>query len=130
MVVKPVSGGMYDRYGLRVSLLTLAVVSGCALIVLPLLDEIVTLTLVTVCIAPITGGGTIAQSYLIDGLAGDIRGTGLGIVRTITVAVAAITPVAFGAMAEQGFFDGIFYSLVVLTGLMALFVVSVPESAT
>lgn len=123
VVTKPLSGIAYDRIGIRFSLLAISLVSGIALAVLPLVEGAVPLAVVTVFIAPILGSGTISQSHLIDELASDVRGTGLGVVRTGGMAIAALNPTLFGAAADRGFFDEMFLALAGLAALMIVLAV-------
>ena len=128
VVMKPLSGAAYDRIGVRVSLLVIGLVSGIALAVLPLVQGVVQIAVVTVSVAPILGTGTISQSYLIDSLSGEVQGTGLGIVRSGAIAIAALTPTVFGATAERGFFDEMFLGLAGLAALMIFFVLLIPSN--
>lgn len=126
VVVKPLSGVVYDRRGLRTTLFAISVVSGIALVALPITEGPAALAVVTVAVAPILGTGTVAQSHLLEHLSESIRGTGLGIARTITLTAAAITPVIFGAAADRGYFDEAFLALAALAGVLLLLTSRIP----
>ncbi|WP_090508442.1 MFS transporter [Natronorubrum sediminis] len=126
VAIKPLSGLAYDRIGIRLSLLTVMVISGTSLVVLPLVDGLLPIVVVTILIAPMLGSGTITQSHLIQGIPNDIKGTGLGIIRTGGMAIAAVSPAVFGAIADWGYFDEVFLSLAGLAGLIVLFVLRIP----
>ncbi len=128
VAIKPLSGIAYDRFGIRLTILVIAGISGVSLLTLPLVEGIAPLALITVCIAPILGGGTITQSHLIEFLASDIKGTGLGIIRTGGMTVAALSPAVFGAFADRGLFDEVFLSLAVFAGVMILCVLRIPSA--
>ncbi len=127
VVVKPLSGAAYDRVGTKLSLLAIAAISIVGLVSLPFVEGIPLLIAATVLVAPILGSGTIAQSHLVAALPSEIRGTGLGVIRSAVMGMAALSPAAFGAAAERGFFDEAFLALAGLAGLMILFVVRIPS---
>jgi MFS family permease len=127
VVTKPLAGAVYDRVGARLSLLAIGLVSGLALAAVPLVAGVLPLVVVTVSVAPILGTGTVSQSYLIDSFVADVKGTGLGAVRSGAIAIAAVMPTVFGATAERGFFDEMFLVLAGLAVLMVLFVLLIPD---
>ncbi len=127
VAIKPLSGIAYDRIGIRRSIAMIAGVSGIALAVLPLVEGTVPLILITLLIAPILGSGTITQSYIIEMLPEETKGTGLGIVRTSGMTLAAMSPAIFGVLADRGFFDEVFLTLAVCAAVMVLFVVRIPR---
>ncbi len=127
VLVKPISGAAYDRIGIRFTLVSLALVSGGALVALPLVDSAVGIAVLTVLVAPILGGGTVTQSHVIHELSGDVKGTGLGLVRTGGMGMAALTPTLFGAAADRGFFDQGFWALAGLAAVMILLAMRLPE---
>jgi MFS family permease len=126
IVMKPLSGSAYDTFGLRRTSLVIALVSGAALASLPVVEEPVPIALATILVAPILGSGTISQSYLVESLTEDTRGAGLGVIRTGALTMGALTPSVFGAAAEAGFFDEVFFTLAVLAGLMILLALRIP----
>ncbi|THE63424.1 MFS transporter [Salinadaptatus halalkaliphilus] len=124
--IKPLSGMAYDRFGIRLSLLTVMGISGAALVALPFLEGLVPIALVTLLIAPMLGSGTIAQSHIIEGVPDDIKGTGLGVIRTGGMAVAAVSPTIFGTFADWGYFNEAFLGLAGLAGVIILLVLQIP----
>ncbi|ELY50467.1 MFS transporter [Natronolimnohabitans innermongolicus] len=126
VAIKPLSGMAYDRFGIRLSLLTVMAISGTALVVLPFVEGLLPIAIITVLIAPILGSGTITQSHLIQGIPNDIKGTGLGVVRTGGMAIAAVSPAIFGTIADWGYFDEVFLFLAGLAACIMLFVRRIP----
>jgi MFS family permease len=122
VIVKPLSGAIYDRFGVRTTLLVLAPVSALALSAVPFVEGIASIAVITLLVAPLLGCGTIAQSYLIALLADDIQGTGLGIVRTCGLLIGSTTPLLFGLGAEYGYFDENFLALAALVGVMVVLI--------
>lgn len=105
IVVKPIAGNAYDRIGLKRTVPVLVGVPGVAIALLPLLEGPAWFVLATIVIAPVLGSGTVVMSYLLEQFPDDIRGTGFGTVRTLTLLVGGLSPLVFGAAADRGFFD-------------------------
>ena len=126
VVIKPLSGVAYDRIGMRLSLFIITAITGVALVALPFTEGVAAIAVVTLSIAPMLGSGTITQSYLIEALPDDIRGTGLGAIRTGGMTLAAASPAIFGAAADRGYFDEMFFALAALAGFIILLVIRLP----
>lgn len=121
IVVKPVAGAVYDRVGIRLSLVMVfsGPVLGFALI--PVLDSIPALVVLTALVSTMLGSGAITQSYLSESFSEDMRGTGLGAVRTATATLGATGPVLFGAIADRGYFDeGYFLLAAIMLAILLL----------
>jgi len=127
ILIKPVSGTAYDRVGARLSLVVICVVSGAGLVILTVVEGFWPVVAVTALLSAMLGRGTITLSYLTVALADDVLNTGLGTLRTIYMTVGAASPLAFGAIADLGYFDEAFLLLAVLTGLSILLVLRLPE---
>lgn len=127
VVLKPLSGSAYDRIGIQRSIPILIGAVGLACVLLPFVDGLWALTAITVLVSAILGYGTIAHSYLIEELPEDIQGTGMGVLRTISFSVGAVSPVLFGAAADRGFFDEAFLALALLAGAMIVLALGIPE---
>jgi MFS family permease len=119
VVVKPVSGAAYDRIGMRGSLLAVLVGPVLGLAVLPYIHGFWPIVAVTALVSTMLGSGAITQSYLADTIPADMRGTGLGVIRTTAATLGSSGPVLFGLLADRGFFDEAY---LVLAGLMVLVV--------
>ncbi|ACV11365.1 major facilitator superfamily MFS_1 [Halorhabdus utahensis DSM 12940] len=120
VVIKPAAGAAYDRIGPRRSLV--AVLSGpvVGLGLLPFVDSLPALVVITALVSTMLGSGAITQSFLSEAFSDEARGTGLGIVRTSAATLGAAGPVLFGVIAERGYFDEGYF---LLAGLMAVIVV-------
>lgn len=119
VVVKPIAGAAYDRVGMRGSLLAVVVGPVFGLGVLPFIEGFWTIVGVTAIVSTMLGSGAITQSYLADTIPAEIRGTGLGVVRTTAATLGSGGPVLFGVLADRGFFDEAY---LVLAGLMVFIV--------
>lgn len=109
--IKPLSGGAYDRIGIRRSLVFIASGPFIALVVLPIADSFWTLIAVTALVSTLLGFATVTEPYLLETLPESIRGTGFGIFRTIVFMIGALSPALFGIAANHGFFDEAFIAL-------------------
>lgn len=115
VVIKPLAGAAYDRIGMRRSLIVVLVGPVIGLFALPSVEGLTLLVLVTALVSSMLGAGAITQSFLSDAIPADMRGTGLGAVRTTAATTGAVGPVVFGVMADSGYFDE---GYLVLSGIM------------
>ena len=121
VIVKPIGGLGYDRFGIRKSLPTILGGSIIGFVLLPVVTGFWALVVVTVLISTMLGSGAITQSYLADTIPEEIQGTGLGTIRSTASTLAAGGPVFFGAVAERGYFDeGYILLAVLITGVTLL----------
>lgn len=120
VIVQPLAGGAYDRFGIWRSLPVVMSVITVALAILPLLEGFWPLVVGTVLLGSILGYGTIILPYMTEELPMDMKGTGLGALRTIYMAGGAVSPLLFGALADRGFFDEAFVLLAALAGTTVL----------
>ena len=111
IVIKPLSGNVYDRVGPRVSLLVLTGASTIAIGVIPLLNNLYMLVIATIIVSTLGGKSIITLSYMTEILPDDMLNTGLGTLRAVYMMIASFSPVAFGLLADRGFFNESFYLL-------------------
>ena len=117
VVVKPVAGATYDRIGMRRALVIVLAGPAVGLGALPFIEGFWPLVGITALVSTMLGSGAITQSFLADAFSAEIRGTGMGVVRTITAIIGATGPVLFGAIADRGYFDA---GYLVLAGLLVV----------
>lgn len=127
IIVQPLAGGAYDRFGIWRSLPIVMGVITIALVILPLLEGFWPLVVGTVFLGSILGYGTIILPYMTDALPVDMKGTGLGALRTIYMTGGAASPLFFGALADRGFFDEAFIVLAALAGTTVLISIWFPR---
>lgn len=128
VVVKPVSGMIYDRIGMRWSLISALVGPVVGLSLLPVVTGRVALTVITLLVSTMLGTGAITQSYLADMLPRDIRGSGLGTIRSTVFTLGSMGPVIFGALADFGYFDEAYLVLAAFIVIIILLTFRMPES--
>lgn len=127
VVVKPLAGSAYDRVGMRTSLAAALVGPVFGLFLLPAVDGFWPLVGITALVSTMLGTGAITQSYLSEVFADDMRGTGLGIVRTTAATLGAAGPVVFGAIADRGYFDEGYLLLGAIMVVVILLTLRMPE---
>ena len=115
VVVKPAAGVAYDRIDARGSLVGVLAGPVVGFGLLPIVDGIAPLIVVTALVSTMLGSGAITQSFLSEAFSEEIRGTGLGPVRTASATLGATGPVLFGLVADRRFFDEGYF---VLAGLV------------
>ncbi|WP_254762383.1 MFS transporter [Natrinema marinum] len=117
IVVQPLTGRLYDRFGIRKSLPPVLGIVVLSLIALPFLEGFWPLVVGTVVLSSILGYGTITLPYMTSAFPSDMQGTGLGFLRTVYMTVGALSPVMVGALADRGYFDEAYF---VLAGFVAV----------
>jgi MFS family permease len=120
----------YDRIGMRWALIGVLLGPVGGLLMLPMVDDIVMLFLVTLAISTMLGNGAITQSFLADQFPPAIQGTGLGMIRTAAAVLGSTGPVLFGVVADQGYFDQGYVALAVILGVVILLTFFMPQSDT
>ncbi len=118
IVMKPLAGRAYDRIGVRLPLLVLVAVAGVGLFALPFAAGMVVLIPATAGVSTLLGYETILISDLTRRLPEEARATNLGALRTIYISIGALSPVAFGAVADRGYFDEGFLAVAMLAGVV------------
>lgn len=117
VVVKPAAGSAYDRIGMGTSLVLVLLGPVVGLVLLPFVEGFWPLVGITALISTMLGTGAITQSYLSELFPDDMRGTGLGVVRTTAATLGALGPVLFGVVADRGYFDE---GYILLAGIMVV----------
>lgn len=112
-VVMPVSGVLADTFSVRRTLTFVIGTSAVALPLFPVASGVLHLLVVTVLFTSVYGVLTIAVTELANTIPTDMRGTGLGVLRTSYILLAAPGSLVVGALAERGLFDVSFYLLLV-----------------
>lgn len=121
VLVKPIAGMAYDRIGVRISLICILFPPTVGFFLLPVVNNVWALFVITALISVMLGSGVITQTYLTDSFADEVQGTGLGGVKSFTVTFAAGGPVLFGIIADNGYLVEGYGMLAVLLLVVILF---------
>lgn len=130
VLVKPLAGAAYDRFGMRSALVTVLAGPVVALGSLPFVQGVWPLVGVTAIVSTMLGSGAITQSFLAEAFSAEVRGTGLGVVRTITAIIGATGPLIFGGIADRGYFDEGYLLLAALLVVVILLTLRLPEATS
>lgn len=115
--IQPISGSVKDTFGIKLALVIVLSVVTVGLWVLPFTAGIVQLILVTVLLSSIRGFPVISQSYYANELPDDMRGTGLGTIRTGTLLIGASSPIFLGVLGDSGMLTEAYVFLAALATL-------------
>ena len=121
-LIKPVAGRAYDRVGVRIPLAVMMGITALTLAALPFASGLPSFVALTVLASAILGYETVVISNLTDRLPDGSRGTKLGALRTLYIMVGALSPVAFGGVADRGYFDEGFLGIAVVCAVIVAFV--------
>lgn len=117
IVIQPLVGMAKDRFGSR---LTLTIISGAffaGLLAVQLGSSVIHFVLLTVLISHRNGLGVVTNTYIADALPEEIKGSGLGFLRTIWQFTGATSPILVGYLGSLGRLD---YAFLVLAGIAAI----------
>lgn len=112
-IVMPLAGVFADTYSVRSTLGLAISLATIALILFPFASGILLLVSVTVMFTSVYGVLTIAVTELANSMPSDMRGIGLGALRTSYILLAAPGSVIVGKLADVGLFDESFFILAV-----------------
>jgi len=102
IVVQPVSGGAYDRFGAPLTLSVVLGIAGISLVILPFIEGFPALFALTLFLSPLLGFATVVQSHLIKSISDEIQGTGFGFLRTVSFLIGVASPTLFGSLRTTG----------------------------
>ncbi len=127
VIVKPAAGAAYDRIGARGSLVGVLAGPVVGFALLPIVSSLAALVVITALISTMLGSGAITQSFLSEAFSDEIRGTGLGAVRTTSATLGAAGPVLLGLLGDRGFFDEGYFALAGLMFVVILLTLRLPK---
>ncbi len=113
-VVQPLAGSAMDRVGSRRSLLVVLAISAIALWLLPFVETLGVLILLTLVLSLLNGTAVITQTYIADALPEDMKGTGLGTLKAGWMTVGATSPLLIGLLGDYGSLDAGFVVLAIV----------------
>ncbi|ELY38696.1 major facilitator superfamily MFS_1 [Halalkalicoccus jeotgali B3] len=105
ILVQPLSGNAYDRIGLNRILPLLMGLTALGMFFVSFVESFWAVVVITITLSSLLGQATVTLSYITSALPRDMRGTGLGAIRTVYMGLGAASPILFGAFADRGFFD-------------------------
>jgi len=127
IAVQPLTGIVRDRFGPRLTLTTVLGIYAVSLLVLPMIDGLVMVGLLTVFISSHNGAGVVVNTFIASSLPSETKGSGLGLLRTIWILVGATSPVIVGVFGDAGFLEEAFLALALLAVVAAVLALFVPD---
>jgi len=128
VAVQPVIGMVRDRFGSRWSLAFVTSMLFVGLIALQFGESIIYILLVTALISQRNGVGVVTNTYIADSLDDDIKGSGLGLLRTSWLFAGAMSPILVGFLGDLGQLNVAFTMLAGVAGIAALLTVLIPKT--
>lgn len=125
-VVQPLAGVGMDQLGPRIALAGSVAALILCLLALPLVDGYVGLVALSVALGSMVGYAPITQTFIASTLPTDMKGTGLGMLRTGWMLVGATSPVLIGVVGDRGYLVEAFLALAVLSGVALVLAAFVP----
>lgn len=110
-VLQPTAGAVMDRVGGRRTLLGFFATCLLGLWLLPFVEGLGPLIVVTALFAAWNGTVVVTQTYVADTLPAEMQGTGFGTLKAGWMLLGATAPLAVGLLADAGRFDGAFLLL-------------------
>lgn len=117
VLIHVVSGASVDRFSEKPVLVIQFGVGAIGFVLLPLVHTVLGIVIVTILLSVTIGAFTVSITYLIEALGEDGRGTILGLIRTLYISVAALSPALIGFLGDVGHFDLGFVVLGLLAAL-------------
>lgn len=111
IVVTVLAGYAGDRLGARRALVGLFGVAIAAFLAVTVVEGLAALVAVTIALSFLLGGAPIVFPYLNAELAADVQGSGLGLIRTVYMALGASGPAVMAALGDRASLDIGFYLL-------------------
>lgn len=111
IVVQPLSGASADIFGERWTVTVIGLLTATALILITVVDGFWALFFVSFLMGAKLGFWPIAQSAVIDSLPSGIQGSGFGLISTLYLLLAAVSPAIIGVLAVRQYFNEAFFLL-------------------
>ena len=127
VVVQPVVGAASDALGPRVTLTTIAGLFFLGLLAVPAGESVLFFVLVTVLLSNRNGVGVVTNTFIAETLPADVKGTGLGLLRSTWILVGATSPLFVGYLGDFGRLDQAFLVLAGFAGVATVFAAFVPS---
>lgn len=110
-VVQPLAGMSMDRFGTRLSLIAILGVSVTALWMLPFIEGLVSIVLLTIVLSVLNGCAVITQTHVAKVLPDDMKGAGLGTLKAGWMTLGATSAVIIGVFGDFGYLNSGFLLL-------------------
>lgn len=127
-VVQPLTGMSKDRFGAKWTLTVIAGVFCLGLVAVQFGNTLPHFLLLTVLLSHRNGVGVVTNTFIADSLPADIKGSGLGLLRTSWILFGAMSPLFVGYLGDLGRLTTAFAVLAVVAGAATLLSLFVPDA--
>ncbi len=117
ILLQLVSGSSGDLIGMRWTLVVSLAVATVGLLLLPLVDHLSAIVLLSVLLSAQLAYWPVVTAYTIEVMPNEMQGTGFGLVRTIYLFLASGGSIVVGRLGDAGMLDTAFLLLAVITGV-------------
>lgn len=128
IVIQPLTGLSTDRFGSRSTLAVLLGAYFVGLAALYFAQSILQMLVLTVLLSHRNGMGVITNTIIADRLFDDVKGSGLGLLRSTWILIGAAGPVVVGLLGDVGLFSQVFLLLALGAGIAALLTFFLPRT--
>lgn len=127
ILVQLLVGAGKDKYGAR---WTLTIISGlyfAGLFMIHFAQTVHHFLFLTVLLSQRNGVGVVTNTFIAKKLDGDIKGSGLGLLRTLWILIGAMSPILVGYLGDIGQLEQAFLLLAGIAGIATVLTVLVPD---
>lgn len=119
-ILQPFIGIGKDRYGSRLMLLIIAFSYFSGLVILFFATSLVHVLLITLLLSFRSSTGVITNTFIADSVPNNMKGTGLGILRTAWLLLGASGPIFVGYLGDRGYLEisVLLLAIIVFIGLV------------
>lgn len=129
VLIQPLSGTCSDWLGARNTLLLVIATIAVTMVIVPFVGELPAMIGTTLLLGSLLGVSPVGNAYLVNQLPSDMQGTGLGLLRTSQMLLAASGPSVVGALADRQLFDESFLVLAAIMFLAFMCVLLLPVAS-
>lgn len=127
VAIQPLAGLCRDRFGSRVTLTLIAGIFFSGLVALQFGTTLVHIVLLTALLSHRNGLGVVTNTFIADTLDDDIKGSGLGLLRTSWILTGASSPIFVGFLGDLGQLNFAFLVIAGIAGVATLLTFLVPK---
>lgn len=126
-VVQPVAGLSRDRFGSQFTLLVICLAYLLGMVALYFAVSFLHVVILTFFLSYRNGTGVITNTFIADTLPDEIKGTGLGILRTTWIAIGASGPIFVGYLGDLGILRSVILLLAAIVGVATVMTLFIPR---
>ncbi len=127
VIVQPLTGAVRDRFGPRLTLVAVLGIYAVCLLLLPLVNGLLMIGLLTIFLSCSNGAWVVTNTFISTSLPGEIKGSGLGLLRTVWLVIGATSPVVIGFLGDAGYLEEGFLVLALLAVSAAVLAIFIPD---